>query len=522
MSASQPSVSLYQLVTQADPSLTSLTLSPKTFRGVLQGVLDFLNHRQVQANIWIKLPRRSSWQQILDRSIIRQSGLSHTLYRLERSQYYLPHSASASQTHPKPSPSPIKQPVATPPAPDQFFENEADLLQDYDEMIGDDGMTSTTDGEIRELIVPLIEPKHLRQEYFVLVVSEEISGLFLAHRPRSVHNSERRSLLLTLYSFDAAILEQAMSGLRQVVETGQQQYPEIRELSTLLDSWSHQLDICTHSSPSSDVLTHLMMQQINQQEGLVQHVERYRQQAKEGEKAKAEVQNLSRTIELKDAFLNHIEHELKQPLTHMKTALSLLDSSSLTESQRQRYTDMLRQVCQQQNLVIQGISELVQVEQAELQENHPSNLQDVVPGVVSTYQPLAQERDILLAYTVPDDLPITPCPPSWLRHILVNLLNNSMRFTSTNGRIWVTASSQQDGVQIEIQDTGSGISNTDLPRIFEPFYRGKSSSADKDEGAGLGLTIVQQLLTRCGGSISVQSQLHRGTTVKIQLPTEPT
>jgi signal transduction histidine kinase len=104
-----------------------------------------------------------------------------------------------------------------------------------------------------------------------------------------------------------------------------------------------------------------------------------------------------------------------------------------------------------------------------------------------------------------------------LKQIVINLLHNAIKFTSTGGNVWVRAKQQGDYVQLEIRDTGVGIAPSEIPKIFDRFYRVRQS-ADDSSGAGLGLTIVQQLLLHCGGSISVKSKVNEGSIFNVLLP----
>jgi signal transduction histidine kinase len=140
-----------------------------------------------------------------------------------------------------------------------------------------------------------------------------------------------------------------------------------------------------------------------------------------------------------------------------------------------------------------------------------------LPGVDSTYQPLAQEKGVMLAYVVPEDLPPVSCSTNWLRQIVIKLLHNSIKFTPQGGQVWVRARQQGDLVQIEFRDSGIGIASADLPRIFNRFYRVRGIPEDSN-GVGLGLAIVQQLLLRCGGSIGVKSKQGEGSIFTVQLP----
>jgi signal transduction histidine kinase len=168
--------------------------------------------------------------------------------------------------------------------------------------------------------------------------------------------------------------------------------------------------------------------------------------------------------------------------------------------------------------LITGVLDLLQLERyLESMPLEPIRLADVVPGVVSTYQPIAREKGIMLAYTVPMELPSVWCVSGGLRQIVINLLSNSIKFTRNGGQVWVRARLQTESVQLEFQDTGIGIADSEIPKIFERFYRVRAQSTDDFSGVGLGLTIVQYLVSRCGGSISVKSKLNEGSTFTVQL-----
>jgi two-component system, OmpR family, phosphate regulon sensor histidine kinase PhoR len=165
------------------------------------------------------------------------------------------------------------------------------------------------------------------------------------------------------------------------------------------------------------------------------------------------------------------------------------------------------------------VLDLVQLENVTDQTSmQPLRLGDIVPGVVSTYQPLASEKGIMLAYTIPEDLPAVSCLNPWLRQIVINLLHNGIKFTPTGGQVWVKAKRQGDFVEIEFRDTGIGIAATEIPKVFDRFYRVRPSVTEDSGGTGLGLSIVQQLLWRCGGSISVKSRLAEGSVFSVMLP----
>jgi two-component system, OmpR family, phosphate regulon sensor histidine kinase PhoR len=211
--------------------------------------------------------------------------------------------------------------------------------------------------------------------------------------------------------------------------------------------------------------------------------------------------------------------ELRAPITTIKTALSLLDSPGLKPPQRQKYLDLIRAECNRQNALIDGAEKLWDVEQQPLLVDSRVRVSEVIPAVVATYQPLAIDRGISLSCQIPANLPPVNCHEGWLKQIAINLLDNSIDFTLRGGAISLHGAVHNEYVQLEFRDNGVGIPSADLPRIFDQFYRGRNSPpASTASCAGLGLTVVQKILLRCGGSISVVSQINTGSRFRVLLP----
>jgi len=231
--------------------------------------------------------------------------------------------------------------------------------------------------------------------------------------------------------------------------------------------------------------------------------------------------------DLKDELIEHLMQELCTPLTNIKTALKLLESPVLKQPQRQRYLGLIRGECDRQNSLINGVTRLIALDRILSTESAPTDragivsieLSQIIPGIVSTYQPLAAEKGIRLGYTVPDNLPSAIFVETWLRQVAIDLIHNSIKYTPSGGQVFVQASVQGEYVQLEFRDTGIGIPPAEIPKIFNRFYRIRSSADPDNNGAGLGLTIVQNILLRCGGSISVTSQVGVGSKFRVLLPT---
>lgn len=320
-------------------------------------------------------------------------------------------------------------------------------------------------------------------------------------------------------TFQRALVHQVLETIRSTLR-GAAAGPQQSVLQPLLNDWDRVLQLPSGTHPA--FIEVLLMQQSQQQEQLRQQAQLYRGQAMTASNLTTQNEVLVNTLRLKDDFVNTVGQELRTPISTIKTALPLLSSPSLKPAQRQRYLEMISRECDRQSSLINGVLDLLQLEQSFATATVEAvSLFEVVPGVVSIYQPIAQEKGVRLAYTVPDTLPPVYCPESWVRQIVIHLLSNSIRYTKAGGEVWVTAQADDSGsIALNVRDSGIGIPPNELPRIFDHFYRGKQANHE-DDGAGLGLTIVKQLLLYCGGKVDVESQPGIGTHFKVHLPIDP-
>lgn len=207
-------------------------------------------------------------------------------------------------------------------------------------------------------------------------------------------------------------------------------------------------------------------------------------------------------------FLKTAAQELNNPITTIKTALTLLNSSTLKPKQRERYLQMIGQACDRQSHLVNDVFELLEL-QLTPQPTVLDTVQlgDLVPGVVSTYQPIAQEKNIILACAVSDHLPSVSATATYLKQALVGLLSSSIQSGCQHKRLSVAARHRSDGkVALVIHDS-EDLGSSALAHTFDPTR----------SGGGLGLSLVQQLLTHCGASMSVSRSPRDGTTVTILL-----
>ena len=468
-------ISLYKLAQNIERRPSPLLVNPATLLSLAESMIEVLVEQQISATLWLKLPPGKIWYSAIKR-YHQQVKVSHTTY--------ICHTQRASRNQ-----------------------------------ITQEGFPVVP--------VQLVPNSQLRRDYFLLILSPQFSSLILAHRSRirrqkkakPRENQHKKLLpLVSICTFESQIIKEVLDGLKHAITLtlAQSKSQTINTKNTdLLETWDEQFIKPPTANPL--LLEQLLSKQIQHQDAVRRNaiVERITY-------LKHQNQELVDTLRRKDESFSSICEELRIPLTHMKAALSLLNSPHLKPPQKQRYLQLLSTECDRQNSLINGLLDLVQLESsADTTDLVPLRLSEIVPGVVSTYQPLAQEKGIMLGYTVSTDLPAIYCSPAWLRQIVINLLHNSIKFTPTGGQVWVRGSVVGDYVQLEFGDTGIGISPTEIPKIFDRFYRVRSASHDDPGGAGLGLTIVQQLLLRCGGSISVRSRIGEGSIFHVLLAIAP-
>jgi signal transduction histidine kinase len=382
-------------------------------------------------------------------------------------------------------------------------------LERYQSAMGEVGVINTYRFKSnQENCLQLLPNYQLRREYFFIVVSPQFCNLIVARRLRKksqpgnstkAKTNKKTPSLVAVTTMEAIIIQQVLEGIQQA--TAPESLPNLPT------------ELIYPNTLEPALISRLLTKQLQRQNEINRQIGN-----KRIVKLKDQNQKLQNKDQLKEGYLASLCQELRTPLTHMKTALSLLNSPTLKPPQRQRYLQMLNTQCDRQSILITGLLDLINLEHHLEQISLESvRLSEVVPGVVSTYQPVAQEKGIILASTISPDLPAVCCVTGGLKQIVNNLLHNSIKFTPKGGQVSIKARIYGDYVQLEFRDTGIGIAESEVSKIFDCFFRVRSGTAEELGGAGLGLTIVKRLLSRCGGSILVRSKPDEGSTFIVQL-----
>ncbi|MCB9556326.1 MAG: response regulator [Deltaproteobacteria bacterium] len=221
----------------------------------------------------------------------------------------------------------------------------------------------------------------------------------------------------------------------------------------------------------------------------------------------------------KGAFLARVSHEIRTPIGGIIGMARLALEDARTAEQRE-YLELLHESTQSLLAVINDILDFSKLEAGRLElEKIPFCLCDLVASVLRQFQPLAQDKGITLRGSCSDDLPAQQLgDPTRMRQLLVNLLDNAIRFTDQGEvvcHVWQTADQQ---TALSVTDTGCGISPDKQQAIFESFVQADSSVSRRYGGTGLGLSIASGLVQAMNGTITVESDLGKGSSFTVVVP----
>jgi len=222
--------------------------------------------------------------------------------------------------------------------------------------------------------------------------------------------------------------------------------------------------------------------------------------------------------ELKGGLISTVSHQLKTPLTSIRMAIHLLLEEKvgpLTEKQ----IELLIAAREESDLLHRILSNLLDISRIESgrvqMAYHSLSPHDLVMEAVDPFRRAAQDGGVDLETDIPDNLPDVSADAGQIGHVFSNLLSNALRYTAPGGKIRITAEAEDQMVRFFVTDTGSGIPNQFLQRIFEQFYR--VPDQENETGTGLGLAIAKEIVEAHGGTINVESQEGQGATFSFTL-----
>ncbi|MBY6035219.1 PAS domain-containing protein [Fictibacillus nanhaiensis] len=231
-----------------------------------------------------------------------------------------------------------------------------------------------------------------------------------------------------------------------------------------------------------------------------------------------DISELKKLEQVRKDFVANVSHELKTPITSLKGfAETLLDGAGDNKEFRNKFLTIILNESDRLQALIQDLLDLSKSEQGFHLEAQPVNLESLVNETIEILQNKAENKNISLSVSVSGD-PVMDGDPPRLKQIIINLVSNSLTYTPVNGAVTVDVTELEEHVQLRVKDTGIGIKEDEIPRIFERFYRVDKARSRNSGGTGLGLAIVKHLVEAHHGTINVKSKLGEGSEFIILFP----
>lgn len=244
-----------------------------------------------------------------------------------------------------------------------------------------------------------------------------------------------------------------------------------------------------------------------------------------------EVQQLAHTLNLmterlallethRRRYVSDVSHELRAPLAAIRTMTETMMTHGAEDPELfDRYLPKIVSQTDRLARLASQLLDLAQIESGSITHQASEvNLMNVIEEVMLTAEQAAKERNLELKTRLPHDLPTLNAHHDRLVQMLLNLVDNGLRYTPAGGYVEVAAEIRKGNFYISVSDNGPGIPEESLPHLFERFYRVDKARTPNRGGTGLGLSIVQQIVQSHEGKIKVESELDRGTTFHIRLP----
>ncbi|HBB30192.1 MAG TPA: hypothetical protein DC000_13300 [Clostridiales bacterium] len=221
--------------------------------------------------------------------------------------------------------------------------------------------------------------------------------------------------------------------------------------------------------------------------------------------------------EMRKSFVANVTHELKTPLTSIKGYVETIKNNEITDQTKiNRFMDIIDIEANRLKTLIDDILMLSEIEN--MQGNISEvNLVEVVSEVKDVMQNISTDNSVTVNYLCDKDVKVL-LDKNRIKQLLINLIDNAIKYNIENGVVNVKIAKSNSFVEITVEDTGIGIDETHLPRVFERFYRVDKSRSRQMGGTGLGLAIVKHIVISFNGTINIESKLGQGTKIYIKIP----
>lgn len=235
-----------------------------------------------------------------------------------------------------------------------------------------------------------------------------------------------------------------------------------------------------------------------------------------------QLKKLQETDHLRRELISNVSHDLRTPMSSMQGYLEMLMRSNITAYERKSYIEIAYKHCNRLTQLVKELFELSKLDAGRTNPHYENfSLAELLQDVAQKFSLTAQQKDIQIIAPHSAHMFMVHADIGLIERVLENLIDNALRYTPKGGSIQLSLIQQAEHVEVGIQDSGIGLTEEDLPHIFERYYRGQKPTEYQQQSTGLGLAIVKRILELHNSVITVESQLHQGTCFKFPLPIIP-
>ncbi len=221
---------------------------------------------------------------------------------------------------------------------------------------------------------------------------------------------------------------------------------------------------------------------------------------------------------VRQEFFSNVSHELKTPITSIRGFAELIRNGMVSDEEKKQ--EFLDRILKETDHMTNLINDILMISRLETREAEVAisdiSMSGLVKDMIEELRPMAEKNGIEISYS---SMPVSYCAnPQQMQELLSNLLTNAIKYNKPQGRVHISVDQVRDELVIQVYDTGIGIPEESIPRVFERFYRVDKGRSRNTGGTGLGLSIVKHIVEYYGGRIEIESRVNIGTTITVYLP----
>ncbi len=225
----------------------------------------------------------------------------------------------------------------------------------------------------------------------------------------------------------------------------------------------------------------------------------------------------------KTEFVSVMTHELRLPMTSIKGYAEMMEMGGELNEKQLRFLEIIQSSIQRMSVQISDLSDISRIESGRLQMDieEKVDFKSLVQEVISPLQAEIDNREHKLVVDIPDDLPYVKADPRRVQQVLTNLISNAYKYTPNGGTITIQTQNDAETITCRVKDSGVGMTEEEVEKLFNKFWRSEDAYVRDQPGTGLGLAITKNLVEMQGGEISVESKKGDGTTFSFTIPICP-